>query len=295
VPTIFRDKVTSGSVTFNDVAARPLPGTIYFNIDVLDGWGGTPDLDAVFTPIGSIDGEIPADFFPAKGRGVSVGGYVEATTRAIAEQLWDILVRDAFPRNVELELTRYETIPKFLRFRRSGQMPDPAWVGPTAFRFGVPIRAADPFKYALTSQVESSGVAGLSTGGRSYPRTYPLVYTTIASGTANLVTINNVGTAPTPPEIVLNGPLSKGGWRLVNETLELADREGTLKFDVGLVAGDVLEINFRTETALLNGYLITASLFGDFWKVQPGVNVIKLYADFDPAAGFTVTARSAWE
>lgn len=289
MPTIFRDKVTIGSVTFNDTTADPT-SAIYFCIDEMEGWRTTPEVEPVITPYGGqVDGAVAAPFFPVRQKYVMVGGYVLAASRADAEALWDVLVRDAFPRNKPLNLTRYESIPKFLRVRRVGpvEMTQDMAEG---FRFQVSLVAADPFKYGLSSSSGSAGSAGVSSGGRSYSRTYPLAYATVAGGDDNFVALDNSGTADTPALATLHGPLDKGGWRLVNET---TGKE--IQFDVGLVEGDELVIDFRQQIATLNGFPITASVTGDFWLVQSGVNVIKLYGNDAPTTGFDIEIFPAWE
>lgn len=291
MPTIFRDIVVINNVTFNDSLTLPdIPGVIKFGIDVLDGWKRGPDLDAQFTAIGSVDGEIPGEYFSALGRQLMVGGYVFAETRDAAELLEDVLVRDAFPRNVELLMTRFEPTPKIMRLRRNGPV-ETTWVGELGFRFGVDLRAPDPFKYAAFPAVGTAGVAGQSSGGRSYPRTYPLTYTSITSGADSQVAVLNEGSADSSRTLVtITGPLNRGGWRLVNETTN-----ELIKFDVGLLSTDFLQIDFFDETALLNGSPITATITGDFFKMKPGTNIIKMYGDYDPSAGFTIESYSAWE
>lgn len=291
MPTIFRDKVVVGSVTFNDPITPPLPaGVVSWGLDVLTPWDTTPDMDAQFTPLGSVDGEVSSDFFPLSGKQVTVGGWGMATDRVTAQLLTDLLVRDAFPRNTDLVIVRHEPVPKSITARRNAPV-EVSWVGPNQFRWGTQVRAADPFRYSVASSGGTTGVAGTSSGGRSYSRTYPLTYTTITSGEDNKVAVINSGTGESRRLlVVITGPLNKGGWRLVNETTG-----ALLKFDVGLVTGDVLEIDMKAEIALLNGAPVTATITGDWFGVEPGTNILKLYGDFDPAAGFTATAYSAWE
>lgn len=290
MPSVFNDKVTVDDLVFNDLAEMPT-GVVGrgWGVDVLDGWNKTPDLEAPYTEIGLVDGEIPGEFFAAKGRFVNVGGWVHAFDRETADTLWDQIVL-GFRRNAELVITRYEPVPKFMRVRRIAPV-EQVFTGPAAFRWATTVKAGDPFKYALTPLVGSAGVAGQSSGGRTYPRTYPLTYATITSGESNSVVLTNAGQADSSRLIVaLNGPLNKGGWRLVNETTN-----ETIKFDIGLLSTDVLEIDFHDEVAYLNGSPVTVTIIGDFFRLVPGVNVLKVYADFDPNAGFDATGYSAWE
>lgn len=291
--TIWRDVVTCGTVTWNDAGELPLitAGEIVnWGFDVLVGWHETPDVEAEFAPKGLVDGEVPAEFFPVRGRQVTMGGYASASTRAGAEELYDVIVRDGFPRNTELEFVRHEPVPKLLKGYRNGPIAC-SWTGPTNFRWGVSFRAPDPLKYGFVPLTGSSGVAGVASGGRTYPRTYPLEYDTTSSGEANGVVLNVLGTAETHKfQVTLNGPLTKGGWRISNDSTG-----DLLKVDIGLLTTDVLLVDFETETVLLNGDVLTAIITGDFFGLKPGVNILKLYADFDPAAQISVEAFSAWE
>lgn len=289
--TLFRDVVEVNGVSFNDPLDQPLAnGVGEWAADILDGWEDTFDIDAEFIGKGVADGAVSSEFFPADARSMIAGGYVTAATRAIADQLWDILVRDVFPRNKALTIIRHGPVPKQMTARVSGKRTV-LWTGPLAFRWGVPLTAEDPFKYSLAPDVGNAGVAGQSSGGRTYPRKYPLHYSTVFSGVQNSVTLNNTGTGDSQRFTVdITGPLNRGGWRLSNETIN-----EFVRFDVGLLATDVLSIDFQRGVALLNGYPVTASLTGDFFALVPGPNTLKLYGDYDPAAGFTIEAFSAWE
>jgi hypothetical protein len=291
VSTILGDKVTAGATTFNDVGTIPT-GAAVWKMDQLDGWDETAELDTPITPRGGgVDGAVAGDFFAAQARHLLAGGYVMGTSRALAESLVDSLIGDAFPRNVDILLTRYETVPKFLTVRVSGKREiqrarDGMW-----FRWVVPLVAPDPLKYGVGDIVVGPvGVAGQSTGGVSFPITFPFSFTTVSGGDENTATVVNVGTATSKPFVTIHGPLVRGGWRLSNETTG-----SDIRFDVGLTSTDVLTIDFKTQTALLNGYPITTTISGDFWGIVRGANTIKLWADFDPAANFTINGKSAWE
>lgn len=293
MPTIFRDKVTAlpagGTlITFNDNSVMPV-NAIRFGLDVLVGWKNTPTADPKFAPIGIVDGEIPGDFFPLKGREITIGGYVEAMTRADAETIEDIILRDAFPRNKDIVLTRFEPIAKFVTGRRYGEV-EIEYNEPHSFRWAVRIKCGDPLKYAATSTSVSAGVAGTSSGGRVYPRTYPLQYTVVLSGGSDSATIYNAGRSDTKPVIDIHGPLPVG-WHLENLTTG-----GSIKFITSIpTATDHLVIDFANGTAELNGGPVTATVYGDFFSIVPGANTIKLFGEYDPTAGFSVTINSAWE
>jgi len=287
--TLFRDKITANLVTFNDRTAAPA-GSVEWWMDVAEGWDDTAEVDLVSTRIGGgADGEIVGEVAPARARHMLLSGYAVAASRPEAAALADIVIRDAFPRSADITLTRYEGITKTMVVRVS-EKRQIVHVGPDNFRWIVPVLAGDPLKYGVLEIGGSSGVAGQSSGGRTYDRTYPLTYINTASESDDKVVVDNAGTAPTQAIATIAGPLIRGSWRISNDTYG-----DDLRFDVGLSIGDSLVIDFKEGTALLNGYPVTATIFGDFWKIRPGVNVIRLYGDYDPSAGMTISAKSAWE
>lgn len=296
MPTIFGEKVVvaladgSGSdYTFNEVASLPTNAQRW-NIDDMPGWEDTSDIDVELVPFGGgVDGESIDTPNAAKARHMLISGYVLAPTRAQALELWNTLVRDVFPRNKTIRITRYEPdVTKWIDVRVSSkrERTDPISEG---FRFIIPVVAPYPFKFSSHYE-QTTGVTSKPSGGRSYSRTYPLQYAQLNNGNENGLSVNNEGTADSYPIITVTGPLAKGGWRIANETTG-----EYIKYDVALSATDTLVIDFYEEVALLNGASVSNLVVGDFFRIVPGVNEIRLYADYDPAADFTLAVDSAWE
>jgi len=290
MPTIFKQVVYLNGVAFNDPAQNP-PGALSWGCDVTDGWKNTPDPDVRTTPLGaSRDGSSSADFFAYPSRFITLGGWAYAPDAATAELLHDYLLTAALPRNTAVMMERMENVPKFVLGKRAAAF-ETDWTLPNGFRWSTTFQCDDPLKYSNNVVGGSSGVSGAVRYTRTYPRTYPMVYITSGGGDASSVGVVNVGTSPSSQILVqISGPLTEGGWRLRNDT-----NNGELSFDVGLASTDILTINFANQTALLNGYPIAYSLTGDFWTIDPGTNLIRLYADYNAATRLTVSARSAWE
>lgn len=288
MPTIFRDKIEINGAVFNDITNMPAQA-LHFGVDILDGWSSTSEIEAVFTPLGGTDGAIPSAFFPARPRQLTIGGFVEAENRSDREWLEDYIKGVVFQRNKELILVRHESIPKFVRVRVSGQREILANPTQTGFRWSVPLTAADPIKYGLTEITGTTGVSGFSTGGFEFPIVFPLVFTFLVVEEGSGITVTNEGTGSSSPIMTLYGPLNKG-WYLENLTTGQS-----IRFDVALSASDTLVIDFRQEIATLNGSIVTATIVGDFWRLVPGSNQIKLFANFEQLAGFSLSAYSSWE
>jgi Phage tail protein len=284
MPTIYQDPVTIGTMLLND----PVNGDYPIRCDILDGWKDTADLSVVITEQGISDGAVWGPRFPAKEKYLNLGGYYLADSRAAAEQVMDYIVR-AIAVNTELTLIRYEPVPKKMTVKLSGKIEFSHTVD-NGFRFQCPLVAQDPNKYGLDlSTATGNASTGQSTGGRSYPKTYPLVYVGTASTGSGVVTINNAGTVASAPLSRIIGPITTG-WSLNNNTT--GER---LSFATSLTSDQVLEIDHKRHTATVSGLNVVATKQGTWWDLDPGINNIVLsVTEQNPTAQFTITAASAW-
>jgi len=292
MPTIHKQRVEAGSLTFNDPSSLP-PGAVSCGIDVLDGWKNSPEPDVVATDLGLMrDGMELGAVFPVRARYLVVGGWGLGVDEENAELLHDSLARDAFPRDKLLKMVRYEAVPKYVWYRRSGALETEWDAVENGFRWQTTLVCADPFKYSVSQEMDSAGTAGVSETGMSFPVTFPLSFTTVAAGSTDTTAgIINHGTAPSRSfSAVITGPLSDGGWRLRNDT---TDEE--LWFDTGLGPSETLTLDFARQIVYLNGFPYVGKKSGDWFALQPGDNDIRLYADFNASTTVTVTAESAWE
>lgn len=289
--TIFRQRIESGVVVFN-VGAEAPPGAANWGLDVMEGWKSTGEPTLLSTELGNMnDGVALNDVFPIRQRFITVGGYVYAATEAQAEELADILVRDAFPRNSTVKLTRFEATPRYAMVRRSGAF-DTDWSAvQTGFRWQTTLVAADPLLYGTETLSASAGVSGQSDTGLTFPVVFPVIFPSVAGEANDAASVVNRGTAYSPSvRATLLGPLPQGSWRLRNDT---TDQEIT--YDLGLAASDELVIDMARQTATLNGFPLSTPPEGEFLTLAPGSNDIRLYSEFDPDAGVTINAESAWE
>jgi hypothetical protein len=293
--TIDGDKVTVngplGTLTFNDAATIGFwfPGTRQMGCDLLDGWRQV-GLNVISVPRGVGDGNYTASKFPTLARNITIGGWAMAPDRGSMDYLFDQLVADCFPVDTDLTITRFEPIPKYVVCR----VTDPPdiiqyFADECAFRWEATLICSDPFKYdALNVLSGSSGIAGISSGGRTYPRVYPLTYTVVGAGQGNQIVLFNLGSAKAYPYITINGPVPRG-WRV-----DLTTTGESLAFDIDLGASDQMIIDTQNKTAYFNGFPINGLIQGDWFQLVRGSNTIKLFADWNATASFSVTARSTW-
>lgn len=287
--TILKDLVTVNGFTFN----TPTPIFYDYRIDGMAGWDDGPDLDVVISEYGVADGGA-AGFFPAKSKYIQIDGYVYTGNRVGMEAVKTYLGQ-AFARNVDLTVIRYSPVPKQMTMRRASKIEYPMddMGFSDALRFTVTLVATDPFRYATTETVATTGISTPDESGRTYPRVYPLIYTAFSGAdTGNLgVTINNAGNVASYPITIIEGPLSAGGWQIANDTTGQR-----LTFNVSLAAGQTLEIDHANHSLKFNGFPYTSRAEGEWWPLVPGDNFVRLMSSvFDAAASMEVHARSAWE
>jgi hypothetical protein len=153
--------------------------------------------------------------------------------------------------------------------------------------------ALDPRIYA--GVLSSTGLVGLTqfAAGLVVPLSVPFhLAGTLSGGTTTLV---NAGTTATGLVVRIDGPVD-------TPRLALQAPDGTtqqLQFDLSLAAGQWLDVDSVSRTALLNG-LASSNQFGvamwawDQYPLQAGTSRLRFFAESFTAATVSATWRSAW-
>lgn len=298
MPTIFRDVVTLGNPygpTENQLILNAPPADgIKIGCDLLDGWYDTPEVTAQLNSRGAGDGAYGSPKWPSSERYITIGGWYYADERYQAEIARERLV--AFLNPKEFALTRYEVpTAKTLQVRQYGQVAFNNEME-NGSRWIATLVAPYPFKESLTgTSLQTFGF----TGGefyRTYPRTYSdpypnRTYLQVAGAAAtDPIVFNNIGTATSLPTFEITGVLESGSWVLVNETTGESLWAYTTISD-----GQTLTIDTKRMKADQNGYDVSHLIFGEWFGLVPGENVIRLYADNSAAYAKIPSAKSAWK
>src|SRR5690242_17303082 len=234
----------NGTVTFNDPGSiGDLSDADEAWIDVFDGWTATvtPVVVQSQKPIG--DGGYLAKKLYAQGRTLNVEGMIATDDELGTENAWNDLVFRAFPLNEDLTITHQGPgVSKFVTARVISPIKPTQWM-PNGFRFSLDLFCEDPYKYdSVNTLFGTAGMVGDSSGGMTFPLTFPIVFNGTAAGSGNQIIINNIGTADTYPVFTVFGQLDSG-WRIENETTG-----DFLSFDTDTNALSTMVIDSKAET-----------------------------------------------
>ncbi|MFE4203961.1 MULTISPECIES: phage distal tail protein [Streptomyces] len=269
-------------------------GTPYRWRDVT-GWEELPALDSGDVARSDAHGSLPG-LLLAQARTVGLVGLIIRAPRDRIGAVVGALNGGTVPRADEIPLVAWlDDRGPLLVHARAVRRSVP--VGP-GFRLGTIVGgavewvASDPRRYAVGEQTVTARLPAAEPG-LTWPKTWPLNFG--APGSSGALVAMNAGDAPAHPVIEFRGPVT-------TPVLVNADTGDVLEYDIPLAAGDVLTVDTRAGTVLLNGgasRLGTASNRSapeQVFALAPGINnlIFRAGPDSDPAATATVRFRSAY-
>lgn len=156
--------------------------------------------------------------------------------------------------------------------------------------FSFQVTAKDPLKYG--DLVSYTTLLPSSSGGRTYPATYPITYTGVSN--TGVVRVNNTGNTKAPVWLRIDGPVPAGGWTVTHVGQQRSLAAASYP---AMNAGDFLTVDMdRKEILAQNqspraGYVTTRGWF----SLDPGPNDIAFSAaNYSSTAQLTITTKPAW-
>ncbi|GIH95446.1 phage tail domain-containing protein [Planobispora siamensis] len=260
-------------------------------VEVEDGWSSSPPVKATIEEKTAGDGAWTGPGFYA-ARVINLTGKAQAPDRISMLEAKDRIKAALKPR-VPIQLLvaeAHRTRTAQVRMSDRVELTD---VSAHIFSWGMTITAGDPRRYDPTTTTVSTALPAATTTGRTYPKTYPVLYGgVVEGGTGSVFFLNEGDFDETPATITFNGPVQ-------TPRVEHVQTGRNLTFDLTLDVGDVLVVDLLRQTALLNGtsnraYTISA---GSAWfMATPGLNEFAFRGVALPPTEplMTVTAASAW-
>lgn len=251
-------------------------------VSKISGWDLPPIRSTEYPKPGGHGGEIYADYLGI--RAVTLEGHIISSSTSSLENLLNTIKKYLSPGQVTL--TR-KVQSKYITAEYADiKLDEAASLTDHIVAYQMQLKCADPRKYSTTLKTQNISLPDIS-GGRSYPRSYPLSYGTVISG--GHATLTNAGNTGSPPIIKIYGPVDNPS--IINNTTQK-----TLAMTISLSADDYLVIDTSKRTVMLNDQASrfnTLTSFG-FFDIEPGDNDISFSASLYTAGYAQVSFRDAY-
>lgn len=270
-----------------------LGGSSSYGIASIDGLADLPAIRFVDTPRLQRDGLRPGNDYLGQ-RTVTLSIDIHATSDADLATKVEAL-QTAFRPGLNTEEPLVFQIPGLAdgqkarvncRVRKRSSQIGQNWLYRYP-RMVLQLSATDPRIYSNTLNTDITSLP-TSAGGRTYPKTYPLVYGAVSTG--GTISAVNSGSYSTPVQLRIDGPVTDP--KITNTTTG-----DYLSFKITVDSGDYLLVDTATRTVLLNG---TASRYSSldsssrWFDLEPGTNQLDYSAITFSSSTLTASWRSAW-
>lgn len=229
-----------------------------------------------------------------QGRTITIEGHIIGRCTESCVTSWNAFKSVLDPGGMLL-IARLGNIGRQVRVWQSASAPLVKWAGVNVLRFSIGLTSLSSCLYGLESV---SGVSGLpsSSGGMRFPYHFEEAGVSLSSWAwsenvvSGQVVLDNVGTAPSPVMIRIDGPV-------VNPQVLHVGSGHVIAFDVSLGSGHYATINGVTHEILIDG---TDPARGrvkrrEWSQEEPGMNVWGFNAsEYSAAARMTVSFYPAY-
>ena len=229
-----------------------------------------------------------------QGRTITIEGHIIGRCTESCIAAWNAFKSVLDPSGMLL-VARLGDIGRQVRVWQSASAPLIKWEGVNILRFSLGLTSLSPYLFGLDSM---SGVSGLpsSSGGMQFPYHFEEAGVSLSSWmwsenvVSGQVALNNVGTAPSPVMIRIDGPV-------VNPQVSHVGSGHVMAFDMSLGWGHYVTINGVTHEILVDG---TDPARGrvtrrEWSQADPGMNVWGFNAsEYSESARMTVSFYPAY-
>lgn len=229
-----------------------------------------------------------------QGRTITIEGYIIGRCTESCVTSWNAFKSVLDPGGMLL-IARLGNIGRQVRVWQSESAPLVKWAGVNILKFSIGLTSLSPYLHGLESV---SGVSGLpsSSGGMQFPYHFEEAGVSLSSWmwsenvVSGQIALTNVGTAPSPVMIRIDGPV------IDPQVLHVGSGH-VIAFDMSLGAGHYATANGVTHEILIDG---TDPARGrvvrrEWSQAEPGMNVWGFNAsEYSNAARMTVSFYPAY-
>lgn len=230
-----------------------------------------------------------------QGRTITIEGHIIGRCTESCVTSWNAF-KSVLDTGGMLLTARLGDIGRQVRVWQSASAPLIKWDGVNILRFSLGLTSLNPYLYGLE---EVSGVSGLpsSSGGMQFPYRFEEAGVSLSSWmwsenvVSGKVTLDNVGTAPSPVMIRIDGPV-------VNPQVSHVGSGHVMAFNMSLGSGHYATVNGVTHEILIDG---TDPARGrvkrrEWSQAEPGMNVWGFNAgEYSDTARMTVSFYPAYK
>lgn len=229
-----------------------------------------------------------------QGRTITIEGHIIGRCTESCVTSWNAF-KSVLDTGGMLLIARLGDIGRQVRVWQSSSAPLIKWDGVNILRFSVGLTSLSPYLYGLDPMSDSTGLPS-SSGGMRFPYHFEEAGVSLASWVwsenvvSGRVALSNVGTAPCPVMIRIDGPV-------VNPQVVHVGSGHVIAFDVSLGSGHYVTVNGVTHEILIDG---TDPARGrvkrrEWSQAEPGMNVWGFNAgEYSDTARMTVSFYPAY-
>lgn len=229
-----------------------------------------------------------------QGRTITIEGHIIGRCTESCVNAWNAF-KSVLDASGMLLTVRLGDIGRQVRVWQSTSAPLVKWEGVNVLRFSLGLTSLSPYLYGLDPV---SGVSGLpsSSGGMSFPYHFEEAGVSLSSwmwsevSVSGQVALNNVGTAPCPVMIRIDGPV-------VNPYVLHVGSGHVIAFDMSFGVGHYATINGMTHEILIDGSDPARGRVNrrEWSQAEPGSNVWGFNAsEYSATARMTVSFYPAY-
>lgn len=229
-----------------------------------------------------------------QGRTITIEGHIIGRCTESCVTSWDMF-KSVLNSTGMMLVAQLGGISRQVQVLQSSSAPLVKWVGVNMLKFSVGLTSLSPYLYGLESL---SGTTGLpkTEGGMTFPYTFGgldgspsswLWNEQVVSGCVNL---SNVGTAPSPVMIRIDGPVS-------DPQVSHVGSGHVMAFDMSLGAGHYVTMNGMTREILVDGMDPARGrvIRREWSQAEPGMNGWAFSAgEYSDTARMTVSFYPAY-
>lgn len=229
-----------------------------------------------------------------QGRTITIEGHIIGRCTESCVNAWNAF-KSVLDTSGMLLTVRLGDIGRQVLVWQSASAPLVKWEGVNVLRFSLGVTSLGPYLYGLESV---SGVSGLprASGGMSFPYHFEGADGSLSSwmwsekAVSGQVSLNNVGTAPSPVMIRIDGPV-------VNPQISHVGSGHVMAFDMSFGRGHYATINGVTHEILIDGTDPARGRVNrrEWSQAEPGLNIWGFNArEYSATARMTVSFYPAY-